>query len=102
MKRIMLVCNAGMSTSLMVNNMRKVANAKQIDVEVFAAPEAEAQKMVDQVDIILLGPQVSFILDEFKAISDPLQIPVAVIDTLDYGRMNGDKVLSFALSLLKD
>ncbi|MDZ5010902.1 PTS sugar transporter subunit IIB, partial [Clostridium perfringens] len=36
MKKIMLVCSAGMSTSLLVNKMIKVASDKGIEAEIFA------------------------------------------------------------------
>lgn len=100
MKKIMLVCNAGMSTSLLVNKMREAAENRKETIEIFASPEAEAQEMVGQVDVILLGPQVSYVLPEFERSAEPFGISVQVIDTLDYGRMDGEKVLDMGLSLI--
>ena len=34
MKKILLVCNAGMSTSMLVAKMKKAAEAKEIDVSI--------------------------------------------------------------------
>lgn len=34
MKKILLVCCAGMSTSLLVNRMREVAKTKEIDCKI--------------------------------------------------------------------
>ena len=43
MKKIMLVCSAGMSTSMLVSRMLKVADEKNIEVSIFAKAEAQAQ-----------------------------------------------------------
>ena len=41
MKKIMLVCAAGMSTSLLVTKMEKAAAAMGDEVEIFALPISE-------------------------------------------------------------
>ena len=43
MKRILLACNLGMSTSLLVMNMEKYAKSAGIEVEISAIPIAEAE-----------------------------------------------------------
>ena len=37
--------------------------------------------------------------DELKAKYEPKGIKVGLIDSMDYGMMNGEKVLDFALNL---
>ena len=46
-----------------------------------------------------LGPQVGYTLGKAKKICEPKGIPVEVIPMVDYGMMNGAKVLDFALKL---
>ena len=96
-KTIMLACAGGMSTSLLVTKMRKAAKKRNIDVYIFATASAaipeEAQK--HNPAVILLGPQISF---QYDNIVNEVNVPVDVIDMKDYGMMNGEKVLSFALS----
>jgi cellobiose PTS system EIIB component len=99
MKRITLVCVAGMSTSLLVTKMRMVAMKKNEDVKIQAVPESEFDKYADDTDILLLGPQVGYTLKKMKASYEPRGIKVAVIDSMDYGMMNGEKVLHMALNL---
>ena len=43
---------------------------------------------------MLLGPQVRFMEPDFKQQLEPQGIVVGVIPMLDYGMMNGSKVLS--------
>lgn len=99
MKKIMLVCCAGMSTSLLVTKMKKAAQEQNIEAEIFAVAEADAKKHED-IDIVLLGPQVRYLLGKMKAYMEPKGIPVVVIDTIKYGTMNGKAVLEDALKLM--
>ena len=41
-KTIMLVCSAGMSTSLLVTKMQKAAEAKGLEADIFAVSASEA------------------------------------------------------------
>ncbi len=56
---------------------------------------------MDKVDIVLLGPQVRYLLPKMKELMEPKNVPVDVVNTIDYGTMNGEKVLEHALSLVK-
>ena len=92
MKNILLVCAAGMSTSLLVNKMKDAAKAKGIEVNINALPVSECSSVVDTVDIVLLGPQVRFQKPQVDALVNG-RIPVDVIDMRLYGTMNGKAIL---------
>lgn len=100
MKRIILVCSAGMSTSLLVSKMEAAAKAKGIDCTINAYGESQLRNHEDEMDVLLLGPQVRFLLKKMKDKFADRNIPVEVINTVDYGTMNGEKVLNRALELL--
>lgn len=100
MTYITLVCASGMSTSMMMSKMRKSAEAKGIEVDIEAMSEAHFRKSDRKTDILLLGPQVSYMLDDLKNEYGPKGVKVAVISMADYGMMNGEKVLDNALALL--
>lgn len=97
--KILLICSAGMSTSLLVTKMEKAAAEKGVEVEILAIPEAKAAEDVPNYDVVLLGPQVRFLEKKIKAIAEPHGIPVGLINMSDYGMMNGAKVLDQALGL---
>ena len=87
MTKIILVCNEGMSTSLMAKRME-------------AYSEREYLNHMDGVRCILVGPQVRYLKDGIrKDINN--QCPVESINPRDYGMMNGEKVLKTALEHLK-
>ena len=99
MVKIRLFCAAGMSTSLLVEKMEIAAKKRNLEVDIEAYPEAQIAKLLDNVDVALLGPQVAYKLPKIKVICDGKGVPVAVIPMVDYGLMNGEKVLDFALKL---
>jgi PTS system cellobiose-specific IIB component len=70
-----------------------------LDAEIGAIAEADLAGHAEGVNVLLLGPQIRFKLDEIKKAYEPKGIKVAVIDQVDYGRMNGEKVLKTALEL---
>ncbi|WAT08985.1 PTS sugar transporter subunit IIB [Rouxiella badensis] len=104
MKRIVLACSAGMSTSLVVTRMEKEAAARGLEYKIYAIAEQnlrdELEAYAQDVTAVLLGPQVRFKLAENKKLTDHYQIPIAVIDSVAYGTLNGVKVLDQALGLV--
>ena len=101
MVTIKLFCASGMSTSVLVNKMKDAAKAKGVEVDIAAFPESQMDKHLESMDVALLGPQVGYRLDNAKALCNPKGIPVEVIPMVDYGMMNGAKVLDLALGLVK-
>lgn len=101
-KTIMLVCSAGMSTSLLVTKMQKAAEAKGMEADIFAVSASEADQHLESkpVDVLLLGPQVRFMKSQFEQKLTPKGIPLDVINMADYGMMNGEKVLQQAETLM--
>lgn len=97
--KILLVCNAGMSTSMLVSRMEKAAQIKGIEVEIQAVPILQAENMLQDWDIVMLGPQVRHQLNYLKEKAAG-KTPVCVIEMRDYGMMNGEKVLDAALKVI--
>ena len=93
----LLVCAAGMSTSLLVNRVKEAAETKEIEFQIEAHPVGQIEKYGEAADVILLGPQVRYELKNVKKMF--LDKPVEIINMQDYGTMNGAKVLDTALKL---
>ncbi|MGL6065114.1 MAG: PTS sugar transporter subunit IIB [Fusobacteriaceae bacterium] len=100
MKKILLLCAAGMSTSLLVTKMKNYAKEKNIDVQIEASSVESFTENLPKYDIFLLGPQVRFKQEEFRLIAKEYNKKVEIINMVDYGTMNGQKVLEDALSYL--
>ncbi|MFB1100236.1 MULTISPECIES: PTS sugar transporter subunit IIB [Terribacillus] len=104
MKRILLACSAGMSTSMVVSKMKKAADALGgEEYYIYAIPEGaieeELQAHHDEVVVIMLGPQVRFAKRATEKRAAPYGIPVDVMDVKLYGTADGEKLLEKALQL---
>ena len=101
MVNIILVCEQGASTSLLTERMKDAAQQLGIDAVINAYPYTKLDELIDGADIVLLGPQVRFKKKTFDAKYAEKGVEFMVIDTVDYGMMNGEKVLKTALEHLK-
>jgi len=99
--KILLVCAAGMSTSLVAESMQDALSEEEKDWVISAESSEEFHEIVSEYDVVLLGPQVRFKKDELQEVAGA-NIPVAVINTMDYGRCRGDKILQAAKELYKN
>lgn len=77
---ILLCCSAGMSTILLVNKMEKAAVEQGLNVKIQAVATMEVRNHIVEVDVILLGPQVRYQLNDIKKIGDDKGVPVNTIN----------------------
>ncbi|KGD85388.1 PTS system cellobiose-specific IIB component [Pantoea sp. PNA 14-12] len=101
MIRIMLCCSAGMSTSMLVRKMVEVADQRGLAVQIDAWGIAEFDTQFPTYQVVLLGPQVKYMLNTLSEKAATHGIPVRAIDMTDYGMQRGDNVLDYALSLIE-
>lgn len=92
------MCNAGMSTSLLVSKMQKVAAEKGIECFIEAQSQSGANQYAGKYDVCLVGPQLKYALP--KIVEDLAPMPVECIDMLVYGMADGNKALQHAFKLL--
>ncbi|HIX81425.1 MULTISPECIES: PTS sugar transporter subunit IIB [unclassified Thomasclavelia] len=92
MIRILLACAGGMSTSLLMNKMKAEADKRGIEVSIDAGPEKGIEDRMGSFDVLLLGPQVRYVLKNVEQICTG-KVPFDVVDMRDYGTMNGANVL---------
>ena len=114
--KILLVCAAGLSTSILMKKLEKYAEQNGIELDIAqehgpprrivrttieldidAVGIGEYQETCANYDVLLLGPQVSYQLNTVKQGSGK---PTAVIPAQDYGMGNAANVLALAQSLL--
>lgn len=75
--KILLVCNAGMSTGIMKMKLEQEAKTRGLDASVDAIPMVELGDNLEGTSVILLGPQIRFALDDIKKQAEG--IPVMAI-----------------------
>lgn len=98
---ILLCCAAGMSTSLLVTKMEASAKEQGLKTNIWAVSADGVKSHIKHADVLLLGPQVRYLLPEMKKLGQAYQIPVDVINTVDYGMCNGEEVLKHAKKAVK-
>jgi cellobiose PTS system EIIB component len=99
--KILLCCSAGMSTSLLVSKMEVSAKSQGIECEIWAVGSTEVNDHINKADVLLLGPQVRFLLAKLKKEGEKNGIPVDSINSIHYGLCNGEEVLKQAITLIK-
>ncbi|AMX83479.1 PTS sugar transporter subunit IIB [Geobacillus subterraneus] len=100
MKRILLACSAGMSTSLLVTKMQEYVKSIGEEAEIWAVGQDQAKKEMEKADVVLIGPQMSFLKGELQKEAQKYGIQVDVIDMVAYGMADGKKVYEQALKLM--
>ncbi|MBT1166379.1 PTS sugar transporter subunit IIB [Bifidobacterium simiarum] len=95
--KIVLCCSDGMSTSILVKKMQDAAAERGMDADISAMPVSTLETNAQDADVILLGPQVRYMLKDVK--KEFADKPVEVIAPQDYGMARGGNVLDFALKL---
>ena len=101
MINILLVCSAGMSTSMLVKRMQEAADKKGLETNIWAVGDSDSVDEIKKADIVLLGPQVRYLESKMKDRVNN-KIPVSVIDMRVYGTMNGEKALESAEKTLEE
>lgn len=88
--KILLICNAGMSTGIMQMKLEEQAQLQLVSAEIEAIPISEIEMNLVGCDAILLGPQVRFAMQDIQNMVK--DIPVITIEVQDFGLMRADKV----------
>lgn len=96
--KVLLICFAGMSTSLLMQKIQKAADTENDNLDIEAKPMAEVEDY-SGYDIVLLAPQVRFALPDIKEAIDE-NTKIFPIDSFDYGLMKGEKIYKEMKELL--
>ncbi|CAM3633033.1 PTS sugar transporter subunit IIB [Erysipelothrix urinaevulpis] len=99
MKNIVLMCAGGMSTSLLVERIKKEAIKEDYEMTIGAYGVIETDRVPDDTDLILLAPQVRFSLPTLEKRFP--NFPIEIIDMKHYGQMNGVEVLKQIKNAMK-
>ncbi|MGM9929465.1 MAG: PTS sugar transporter subunit IIB [Bacillus sp. (in: firmicutes)] len=100
MKNILLACSSGMSTSLLVTKMEQHAASIGDEAKIWAVGQDKAKTEMANADVVLIGPQMSFLKGELQEAANQYGIKVDVIDMMAYGMADGKKAYEQALALI--
>ena len=98
MINVMLVCEYGISTSMMEETVRKEAKKQNVDLQIEAHSITDIDKYIKSVDYVLLGPQVGYRINELQK-KYPEQAGIMhILDPSDFALLNSKKVLKEIVS----
>jgi cellobiose PTS system EIIB component len=91
-----------MSTSLLVKRMKQSAEKQGKNYQIWAIPDDIIRDHIGKADVVLVGPHIRYQLENIREMAKNKAIPVAIINTIDYGMFNGEKVLNDAEQLKRE
>lgn len=101
MYNIVLVCMHGASTDLLAKKMMKAIESEKIAASVNAYPDTKLAVYIEDADIVLVGPQLAYRVDGYRKKYQAYNVPIVPINAMDYGMMDGKKILSYAISIIE-
>ena len=98
MLSVLLVCGSGASSGFMAANIRKAAAARNMDITIMARGESEIENYIDDIDALMVGPHLAYILDEIEEYTGGKDVKVILMKPEYYSTLNGDMALDHLLS----
>lgn len=90
--KICLFCSGGFSTSLLASKMTEAYKKRGVeDCEVEAHDFGSLDSVIDETDVVLLGPQISWAKAQVE--EDYPNKKVILMTIKEFGSMNGDLIV---------
>lgn len=101
-KNLLLICASGITTGLLVRNMEKEIEYKDLPVYVYSSPSILVQQILRErkIDGILIGPHIEYEIENLRELLDDYNIPYGIIGKDEYELIDGSKVLDKGLEIL--
>lgn len=95
---VLLVCGSGASSGFMATNMRRTAVARGVEMDIKARSESEIENYVDEIDALMVGPHLAYILDEVEEYIGDNDVKVILMKPEYYSTLDGDKALDHLIA----
>ncbi len=95
---VLLVCGSGASSGFMAANIRRAAKERGLEINITARSESEIENYIDDIDSLMIGPHLAYLLDEIDEIIDGRDIKAIVMKPEYYSTLDGKKALDHLLS----
>ncbi|MEG0468313.1 MAG: PTS sugar transporter subunit IIB [Longicatena sp.] len=96
--KILVVCNAGMSSSILVKKIKEHAQSVNDSAEVQAVSSASISDEIGKWDVCLVAPQIMYAVEEVKG---KLRIPTQAVDMRVYAISDGKGAYEQAKKLME-
>lgn len=96
MYNIVVCCVSALSSSVLVSKMKEAAKKQNLKALIWTVGEAGLDLAWAEADVVLLAPQVRHLQPKLEA-KDDRKVPIMAISDVDFGKMDGEKILNEAL-----
>ncbi|MDF9824282.1 PTS system cellobiose-specific IIB component [Breznakia sp. PF5-3] len=98
---VLLVCGSGASSGFMAANMRKAASKQGLEIDIKARSESEIENYIDEIDALMVGPHLAYILDEVEDYIHDHPVKVILMSGEYYATLDGDKAITHLMEEMK-
>ncbi|MBY5022111.1 PTS sugar transporter subunit IIB [Streptococcus suis] len=98
---VLLVCGSGASSGFMAANMRKAAVEKGLDISIKARSESEIENYIDDIDVLMVGPHLAYIMDEVEEYIQGSDVKVLLMKSEYYATLDGVAAIEHLLEEMK-
>lgn len=99
---ISLVCNLGMSTSMLIKKMSEYAKQKDIETDIDALPFDRLDGRIEKTDMLLIGPQVRHLYKKLmEQYGDKIPV-IQVMNMSDYALLRVDRIFESAYEVYRN
>lgn len=95
--RVLLVCGSGASSGFMAASMRKAAANQHLDIDITARSESEIENYIDDIDVLMVGPHLAYILDDVEDYTDGNDVKCILMKADYYASLDGEKAIAHLL-----
>ncbi len=100
MKKVVLMCDTGISARMLVSKMQDEAQTRGIDIEITSRSVHDYRECAGEYDLALLAPQIRHRLRECQQSATAAKKTVACIEMDPFWNLDSGAVLNQALELL--
>ena len=81
--------------------MRKAAKELNLDFEIKARSESEIENYIDEIDVLMVGPHLAYILDDVEEYTQGEDVKVILMKPEYYSKLDGKKAIEHLLESIK-
>jgi len=89
MKKVLIISTMSIASEVLANRTAQAVKKRNLPVEITLMPEKESMELLHKFDILLLSPHLRFLLGNPDGLGN---LPVEVINSVDFGNLNGSAV----------
>lgn len=100
--KILMVCSAGMSSSLVSDRVQNILDSRNDGSTIIARPQEAIRSLIDEVDCVLVAPQMKYLFKDMEKLCSKHGKPVAMIDLKSYGGQDANAIMKIIEDCITD